>query len=143
MAPLRTDRRRVVLDLAVGASYDTTDRTAAVVPDRARRPDRPPPPCREIHADGLRRGPGLEDAACDWPLTLHDVEAGRSVNGCCPTAPTGQLDPRPDPATDEQQTDRRKHEVSTASAPSRLGDQRGEAGTRRLERRFCHQKKLL
>jgi hypothetical protein len=67
------------------------------------------------------------------------------VDGCRAAATTGQLEPRPDPAAEEQceQTDRRKHEVSAASTPSRVGNQRGKAGTRRSERRFCHQKKLL
>jgi DNA-binding transcriptional regulator YhcF (GntR family) len=136
--------RVVVLDLAVGASHDPIDVTAAVVPDRARRPDRPPCPRREIHADGVGVSPDLENPACDRPLALHDVEAGRSVDGCCATATTGQFEPRQDPAPDEQceQSDR-KGQVPAASAPARVGNQRGEARTRRWERRLRHQEKLL
>lgn len=71
---------------AVGASHEATDVTATVVPDLAGRPDRPPLPRREIDAHGLRKGPGLENAACDRPLTPHDVEARWSVDACRLTA---------------------------------------------------------
>ena len=86
----------------------------------------------------------LENAACDWPLTLDDMEAGWSVDGC-PAAAAGQLEPRPDPTGDEkcEQAEQRKREVSAASAASRLGNQRRKARTRRLKRRLRHRKKLL
>jgi GntR family transcriptional regulator len=73
------------------------------------------------------------------------VEARRRVDGCRPTATTGQLERRPDPATDKkcEQSDQRKRELSPASAPARLVNQCGEAGTRRWERRLCHRKELL
>jgi hypothetical protein len=70
------------------------------------------------------------------------MEAGWSVDGCRPAAATtGQLEPRPDPATDEkcEQSDRKRQISSAASTPSRFGNQCGEAGTRRWERRLGHQ----
>jgi DNA-binding transcriptional regulator YhcF (GntR family) len=67
------------------------------------------------------------------------------MDGCSTSAATGQLDPRPDPATCEkcEQTDRRKRQVSAASAPARLGNQCSEAGSRFWERGLRHRKKLL
>ena len=73
------------------------------------------------------------------------MEAGWRVDGCSPTATTVQRVPRPEPAGDEkyQQTDRSQRDVSATSAPVRLGNQCGEAGTRRWESRLRHRKKLL
>jgi GntR family transcriptional regulator len=67
------------------------------------------------------------------------------VDGCCATAATGHLDPRPDPATHEkcEQTDRRKRQVSAPPAPARLAYQCREAGSRFWERGLRHRKKLL
>jgi hypothetical protein len=43
----------------------------------------------------------LENAACDRALTRHDLEAGRSLDGCSPTATTG-FDSCPDSANNEK-----------------------------------------
>jgi DNA-binding transcriptional regulator YhcF (GntR family) len=71
------------------------------------------------------------------------VEAWWSVDRS--TATTAQREPRPDPAADEkcEEADRRKRESSATSAPVRLGNECGEAGTRRCERRLRHEKELL